>query len=397
MDRALELVARASNLVARVDPRSQSAEGLRQGLLGLQAQIDRLKVLQARWMTEADARKVWDGTGARDLADWLAGATNSSLGEARRRAKLGAALGASPELSDAVAAGELSADAAEALHDAVLAPPEGADVSELVAACKGANPRQAKDAAERWKELHSPESEADAEERRHQARAVRSTAPVDGLVTTTVTLPTLQSRQFHQAITAAAGAPAAGDARTTAQRLADGLILLCDAYAKGEVTGGREKPTILITFPAESFEGSSDEPGVTAQGDRIPAHVVRRLAENAHLHRVVVAGSKILDLGMRVRFATDAQYQALVVRDRGCRWPGCHIPAAWCEIDHLVPFTEGGATTLDNLVMWCSHHHHEKHRPGVIVHGDAHDLQLQLVDGTRVHCPSPARTASAAA
>lgn len=397
MDRAIGLCAQANDLVARIDPHAQSAQVLRQGLLGLQAQIDRLRVIQATWMTEADARRVWEGTGARDMADWLAGRTNSSLGEARKKAKLGAALGASPELSDAVVAGELSPDTAEALHDAVLAPPDGADVAELVAACKGANPRQAKDAAERWKELHSPETEADAEERRYRARAVRSTQPVDGLVTTTVTLPTLQSRQFHQAISAAAGAPAAADDRTPAQRLADGLILLCDAYAKGEVTGGREKPTVLITFSAEAFEGDTDEPGVTAHGDRIPAHVVRRLAENAHLHRVLVAGSKILDLGMRVRFATEAQYQALLVRDRGCRWPGCHIPAAWCEIDHLVPFPEGGPTDLDNLVMWCSHHHHEKHRPGVAVHGDANDLRLDLVDGTRLHCPPRARTASAAA
>ena len=88
-----------------------------------------------------------------------------------------------------------------------------------------------------------------------------------------------------------------------------------------------------------------------------------------------------------MRFATDDQYQALMMRDGGCRFPGCTIPAAWCEVDHLVPFTEGGASDLDNEVLWCSFHHHVKHRPGVVVIGDAHDLHLKLPDGRLLHCP----------
>ena len=56
-----------------------------------------------------------------------------------------------------------------------------------------------------------------------------------------------------------------------------------------------------------------------------------------------------MDLGTISRLASDDQYRALVVRDGGCRWPGCEIPAAWCEVDHLVPFP-AGPTDLINLV-----------------------------------------------
>ncbi|MFM7253289.1 MAG: hypothetical protein ACKO27_09540, partial [Ilumatobacteraceae bacterium] len=42
---------------------------------------------------------------------------------------------------------------------------------------------------------------------------------------------------------------------------------------------------------------------------------------------------------------------------------------------------------LDNLVLWCSHHHHRKHDAGVEVLGDAHHLQLRLADGTVIDCP----------
>ena len=171
------------------------------------------------------------------------------------------------------------------------------------------------------------------------------------------------------------------DGRTTEQRLADGLIELASAYAKGEVNGGRENPNLLITIPATSLTGDSDEPGYTSWGDRIPAFVARRLAEFANLQRVVMAGSHVLDLGRTVRYATDRQYEALVARDGGCREPGCTIPPAWCQIDHLHDWILGGETDLDNLVLWCTFHHHQKHLPGVIVLGNANNLRLQMPDG----------------
>jgi hypothetical protein len=49
--------------------------------------------------------------------------------------------------------------------------------------------------------------------------------------------------------------------------LADGLVQLCDAYAKAQISGGRERPTILITIPVDAFTGDNTEPGVTANGE----------------------------------------------------------------------------------------------------------------------------------
>ncbi|WP_072805612.1 HNH endonuclease signature motif containing protein [Rhodococcoides yunnanense] len=49
-------------------------------------------------------------------------------------------------------------------------------------------------------------------------------------------------------------------------------------------------------------------------------------------------------------------------RDRTCRHPGCDVPAASCEIDHVVPFlhrdpVRGGWTVLTNLHCLCKYHH----------------------------------------
>lgn len=50
---------------------------------------------------------------------------------------------------------------------------------------------------------------------------------------------------------------------------------------------------------------------------------------------------------------------ALQARDTVCAVPGCHN-RYHLEIDHIEPFSEGGPTSLDNLVRLCRPHHHMK-------------------------------------
>jgi hypothetical protein len=154
---------------------------------------------------------------------------------------------------------------------------------------------------------------------------------------------------------------------------------------------GRQRVDLLVTIDLQSLVGhddpSLDRPGIDEFGGRIPATVVRRLAENASIERIVHAGSRVLDHGRAVRLATDDQYRALVARDGGCRWPGCDKPASWCEVDHLVPWHAGGRTDLDNLVLLCAAHHTEKHRAGTVVVGDATDLEIIRPDGVVMWCP----------
>ncbi|MEZ5090274.1 MAG: HNH endonuclease signature motif containing protein [Micropruina sp.] len=36
---------------------------------------------------------------------------------------------------------------------------------------------------------------------------------------------------------------------------------------------------------------------------------------------------------------------------------GCNRPAADCDAHHIVPWQQGGATSLANLCLLCKHHH----------------------------------------
>lgn len=54
----------------------------------------------------------------------------------------------------------------------------------------------------------------------------------------------------------------------------------------------------------------------------------------------------------------------LQVRDAKCRFPGCARPASESDLDHTVPFSEGGPTHVENLAHLCRAHHVQKHHAG---------------------------------
>ena len=105
--------------------------------------------------------------------------------------------------------------------------------------------------------------------------------------------------------------------------------------------------------------------GQSADGTVYDGPALSALLCDSALHRVVMAGrSTILDYGTATRTIAPPLWNALVIRDRRCRFPGCDRPPAWCEGHHVVHVEHGGATCLDNLVLGCSRHHHILHLPG---------------------------------
>jgi hypothetical protein len=105
--------------------------------------------------------------------------------------------------------------------------------------------------------------------------------------------------------------------------------------------------------------------GHVLDGPVLDGATVSRLFCDSALHRVVMAGrSTVLDYGTATRTVPAPLFNALVVRDEHCRFPGCDRPPGWCEAHHVVWVTHGGATEPANLVLVCSRHHHVLHQPG---------------------------------
>jgi hypothetical protein len=67
---------------------------------------------------------------------------------------------------------------------------------------------------------------------------------------------------------------------------------------------------------------------------------------------VAMAGTRVMPLsvGRATRTIPAHIRTALHVRDQGCRFPGCDRPPAWTDGHHIIHWSDGGPTELENLV-----------------------------------------------
>jgi hypothetical protein len=128
----------------------------------------------------------------------------------------------------------------------------------------------------------------------------------------------------------------------------------------------RVDTVITVTIPIDSLAGLRDTPGVINGFGVIPAADARRLAAgDARWRHVLTCRSTgaVLDVGTLSYRPPAALDRHVRLRDGTCRFPGCAVPAAECDLDHLVPFPQG-PTSPENLHALCRRHHGLKHEGG---------------------------------
>jgi Domain of unknown function (DUF222)/HNH endonuclease len=120
----------------------------------------------------------------------------------------------------------------------------------------------------------------------------------------------------------------------------------------GQVTVRRQVDVTLIITPDELAGGIARY----ANGTIVPADRVQRLLCDSVITPIVTGDhGQPLWMGRAVRTATNAQWRALVARDRHCAFPGCHRPSGWCEAHHIREYDrDQGPTDINNLVLLCS-------------------------------------------
>ncbi len=178
--------------------------------------------------------------------------------------------------------------------------------------------------------------------------------------------------------------PPVGDApesrRSMGQRNADAIVELIRRGGASEVSdeshGSREarpRVDLLVNVDLARLErvpgaGAVGADGYgsgsceTSDGVTLSVAAVRRLACDAGVIPVVLgSGGAVLDIGRQRRTIPPAIRRALAVRDRGCTFPGCNQPDSWCDAHHVHHWADGGPTSLENLVLLCSTHHHCVH------------------------------------
>lgn len=156
----------------------------------------------------------------------------------------------------------------------------------------------------------------------------------------------------------------AQDPRTLGQRRADALGALaagadrlrcqCGGPDCSATTGTASGVVIHVVANRSSLDGADDIPGYLLGADAlISADLLRELAAEAKLRPLLPAGSPV-EKGYRPSRALADFVRA---RDLTCRAPGCDRPATVCQLDHTVPFQDGGVTHASNIKCLCMVHH----------------------------------------
>ena len=403
----------------------------------LQATAAMLAAVTLTVTREIDARGAAVSLGAPSTVAWLTGSLHLHPGAARREVTLAHALQASPDgtapdpagprvggelvrplpaTGAALAAGQLSLASAGEIERAVRALPDTVPAEDrekgetfLLAQAAHLRPDQLRRLGAHLLHALDPDhaagleaAEADAVE--HRELFVQRGAG------------TLRGRLDAEAIEAllaaidplAAPHPATDgvrDPRSPARRRADALVdLVALALSCGQLpeTGG-EPPQVLITVPLATLHTPpTPHPGaaVPARAGELPdgtplsPEAARRLGCDATLIAALLGPhGEVLDIGR----ATRTIPRALIARDRGCAFPGCDRPPAWCQGHHIRHWAHGGDTDLDNLVLLCDHHHRVIHHHGWTVHIGEHRLPIftppRWIDPAQIPITRPWRTA----
>jgi Domain of unknown function (DUF222) len=199
--------------------------------------------------------------------------------------------------------------------------------------------------------------------------------------------------QFAAPRPAAEGIP---DPRTTAQRNADALLEVCGLARAAQdcPTTGGEPPHLSVTIDWDALRTGLGT-ATLDYGTHLSASQARRWACDAKIIPVVLGGaSEPLDVGRAMRTVPLSLRRALVVRDRGCAFPGCDRPPRLCQTHHCRHWVDGGETSVDNCVLLCKTHHRHVHCTGweIFIHpGYVEFIPPAILDPDRRPLRNPLR------
>nr|WP_172826680.1 HNH endonuclease signature motif containing protein [Mycobacterium sp. 1423905.2] len=212
-------------------------------------------------------------------------------------------------------------------------------------------------------------ADRDAVRRRAQQQADREVwigPSQDGTCEIGGNIFTVDAQALDQRLNKLAATVCRADPRTAAQRRADALgALAAGADRLGcrceqrDCPAGTTKPAspVVIHVIAEqaTVTGTGQAPGSLVGADGlIPPEVIAELARSAKLVPLIHPGDAPPEPGY---VPSKALADFVRCRDLTCRWPGCDQAAVRCQLDHTIPYAQGGATHASNLKCYCIVHH----------------------------------------
>ena len=346
----------------------------------LYRQLDRLEAAVCRASACFDAGGEWRADGARTAGAWIATRRRMPMSSARRRVQLGRALRHLPAVEEAWLAGDIGVAQVALVADARSDATEDAlarDEAMLVGQAGELQFRHFVRTLAYWTQLADPNGAEAAAAKIHDSRRLHLSSSwkgqwyLDGIFDAiggeilAQELKRIEKELFEadwaEAKARVGDGVGVGDlGRTAAQRRADALVEMARRSAAVPEGARLPDPLFSVVVDYETFQRTCElgRGSVVTPGSLVP------WLDEASVQRVVFDGpSRVKNVGVRRRLFAGATRTSVQVRERECFHPYCDIPACECQVDHVVPWAEGGLTVDDNGRPACGFHNRERNRP----------------------------------
>jgi hypothetical protein len=302
--------------------------------------------------------------------DWIRHSCKMSGSAAADRVNVGEQLAKLPASTQAVADGEIGF-----AHLSVIARTAGALAGSKTAAPfdehQLLDPAREMTVGRLWhlarhvRHAADPEGVATDEAFAGERRWLRLSPCEDGSVLLSGQLDSVGGSALRTALEPLARPSGKDDDRTQEQRHGDALVELAMHSLDSGVLPQRagQRPHLQVTTSLETLRGLVGSPAAEMEFSLpICSKTVQRLACDSTITRVVLGSdSLVIDVGRAKRVVAGSRRRALNARDGHCQWPTCDRPPSWSAAHHVVHWTRGGSTNLDNLILLCHRHHWMAH------------------------------------
>ena len=191
------------------------------------------------------------------------------------------------------------------------------------------------------------------------------------------------------------------DPRTPAQQRADALVLIAQffldhhdhATQDGGASINRAHVNVVVNLDqltTTHLTGNAESPYSLSGLDM--AAVLQTCCDASVTRFLTTGPSLTLDIGRETRVVSPALRKAVTTRDRTCRFPGCDMPAWFTDVHHIWHWTWGGPTDRTNCCLLCRRHHTLSHKGRWTVTGNPNtDLMFTGPEGEshRSRPPNP--------
>jgi hypothetical protein len=374
----LEAVSRGTDaLIEAIDgmvAEGPDAHADRESMVCLVRQLSRLESVTTNAAHAFEASGEWGLDGAKTAGAWLARRCSLPRAMGRRFVRRGRNLRHLPVVAQAFADGEITS-----AHLDLVASVRRDCTEEALARDENLLVKQARRlpfehftrAVTYWEQLADQDGTEDAAEERRSRRDVYLEPSFSGMYFGKITLDPIAGasvsgelnrieNEFFVADRARAKEelgrePTSAELwRTPSQRRADALVEM--AARSAVVEPGKTRPpaplfSVLVDWPTLSGRVCELAQGIVVS----PGELVDWLSD-ADLERVVMEPSGRVEVSPTRRIFSGATRRAIEVRDRECLHEYCDLDAARCQVDHIVPWSEGGRTTQENGRLLCGFH-----------------------------------------